>query len=67
MPKPKPKPDFGSSGFLPTSAQQEIRDPVITNNAEGKSKKNPAAPWVFLVTVISDFALSELIGSCPCP
>jgi hypothetical protein len=23
---------------------------VITNNAEGKPKENPAAPWVFLVT-----------------
>jgi hypothetical protein len=26
-------------------------DPVITNNAEGKPKENPAASWVFLVTV----------------
>jgi len=25
-------------------------DPVITNNATGRPKKNPAASWVFLVT-----------------
>jgi hypothetical protein len=32
---------------------------VITNNAEGKPKENPAASWVFLVTASGPVSKEE--------
>jgi hypothetical protein len=40
----------GFPGFYVFTHLGSAEDPVITNNAEGKPKENPAAPWVFLVT-----------------
>ena len=40
----------GFPGFYVFTHLGSAEDPVITNNAEGKPKENPAASWDFLVT-----------------